>query len=79
MEKPNWTRNPAGDRPALRFGRERSPIPRQLGFLNEFGSEVQVSVEHARTLGLIDEPIKKVRGVKIKRFAQDTIFKHSGK
>lgn len=71
MEKPDWTRNPSGDRPALSFGKRMNPIPRQLGFLNEFGSEVQVSVDHALSLGLIDKAPKKAKIVGIHSYANN--------
>jgi hypothetical protein len=74
METPNWTRNPAGDRPALSFGKRTHPIPKQLGFINEFGSEVQVSVDHALSLGLIDRAPKKGKTVGIHSYAS-TIYK----
>jgi hypothetical protein len=72
--KLNWIRNPAGDRPALSFGKRMNPIPRQLGFFNEFGSEVQVSVDHALSLGLIDKAPKKQKIVGIHSYAS-TIYK----
>ena len=74
MEKPNWKRNPAGDRPALRLGLHRDPIPRQLGFINELGSEVQVSVDHAITLGLIEKRPKKVASTSLSSWSRN-IFK----
>lgn len=54
--KEGWTRNPSGDRPPLSFGKGIHAIPKQLGFLNEFGSEVQVSVDHAIRLGYLHKP-----------------------
>ena len=72
--KEGWKRNPAGDRPALSFGTGRHAIPKQLGFINELGSEVQVSVDHAIRLGLIDKAPKKGKTVGIHSYAS-TIYK----
>lgn len=72
--KEGWTRNPSGDRPPLSFGKGIHAIPKQLGFLNEFGSEVQVSVDHAIWLGLIDKAPKKGKTIGIHKYA-GTVWK----
>ena len=53
----NWKRNPNGDRPELEFPcqpREgRLALPQVVGFINEQGTPIELSVEKAQQLGLI--------------------------
>ncbi len=64
-ENPKWTRNPQGDRPALVFpsqyaNQEPTVIDQQLGFLNEFQSPIEVSVDQAIKLGLVGQSIARL-------------------
>lgn len=53
----HWKRNPAGDRPELVFPPHTDgtfiTLPQVVGFLNEFGTPIELSKQRAERLGLI--------------------------